>query len=448
MSNVSPRQTPKESVSPLRVLAHWGTNFAFVDQVMVSGANFVGGILLARAFGLYEFGRFALAWMVVECAASLQFAALLQPMLNIGPKQADGDRERYFHAVAAQQGLAALLLGMLAWLGAMVAGRLLHDSALAELGAPLCAAIVAYQLHNFFRRYFFLRERPLQGLVNDILRFGIQLTATLALPLFWHDPAASNGLWIIAGACAVSSALGAGVFGPIGWNGTFFRRVVARHWEFSKWLIPSAVMFWMTSQAFLVLSGIVLGAAVTGGLKAVVSITGLLNILLLSLDNFAPAQASRAFHVGGLAELRRYMVRLAILIGVLMLAVVAVLNLAPELIVRLLYGEKYEGIGYLVRWFCAPAVVFGLGSILIIWAAAMEWTRLIFLSYAAATIFTVAAAYPLTRSAGIAGVVAGSLLVECIRVLVLSVGLWRWSGAMTLRKLTPVGKFSQRTSEA
>ncbi len=431
-----------------RVLAQGRMNFAFVDQVMVSGANFVGGILLARAFGLYEFGRFALAWMVVECAASLQFAALLQPMLNIGPKQASDERERYFHAVAAQQGLAALLLGVLAWLGAMLAGGLLHDPALAELGAPLCAAVITYQLYNFFRRYFFLRERPLQALLNDLLRFAIQLSATLVLPFYWRDATASSGLLIIAGACAASAALGAGVFGSIGWNAAIFRRVVARHWEFSKWLLPSAVMFWMTSQAFLVLSGLVLGAAVTGGLKAAVSITGLLNILLLSLDNFAPAQASRAFHVGGHAELKRYIVRLAILTGLLMAVAVAVLNLAPDFVVRLLYGEKYEGIGYLVRWFCAPAAVYGIGSVLIIWAAAMEWTRLIFLSYAAAAIFTIAAAYPLTRTAGIAGVVAGSLLVECIRVMVLLIGLWRWSGAITLRQPSTVSRYKQQTTHA
>ena len=42
------------------------TNLSFIDQALVSGGNFVAGILMARAFGLYEFGRFTLVWMVVE----------------------------------------------------------------------------------------------------------------------------------------------------------------------------------------------------------------------------------------------------------------------------------------------------------------------------------------------------------------------------------------------
>jgi O-antigen/teichoic acid export membrane protein/peptidoglycan/xylan/chitin deacetylase (PgdA/CDA1 family) len=423
----------KKMMNPSRRMELWGRNLAFTDQLFVSGANFIAGILMARVFGIHEFGRFVLAWMIVEFTASLQFAAILQPMLNIGPKQPEGDGERYFHAVAAQQVLACLLFGSFTWVGATLAGSIISDPEFAELALPLCASVVAYQLHNFFRRYFFLRESPLRGLANDVLRFSVQLSSTLALPYLWPDATAAAGLWIVAAACAASASLGACGFTTIGWNVACLKQVMARHWEFSKWLLPSAVMFWTTSQVFLILSGLVLSATVTGSLRAAMSITGLLNILLLSLDNFAPAQAARAFHVGGRDGLRRYIVRLGTLTGLLIILVIAVLNIAPDLIVNLLYGEKFEGIGYLVRWFCAPAAIYGIGTVLVVWAAAMEWTRIIFLSYVAATIFTFAAAYPLTRYAGVTGLVLGSLLVECIRVSVLLIGLLRWEISVARR---------------
>src|SRR5216683_4851234 len=95
-------------------------NFAFVDQVLVSGSNFVAGILLARAFGIFEFGRFALAWMFVEFIGSLQFAAIIQPMLNIGPKQAEADSDRYYGALIAQQAAACMVFGVADWLSATV----------------------------------------------------------------------------------------------------------------------------------------------------------------------------------------------------------------------------------------------------------------------------------------------------------------------------------------
>jgi O-antigen/teichoic acid export membrane protein len=404
-------------------------NFAFVDQVMVSGANFAAGILLARAFGIYEFGRFTLAWMFVEFIGSLQFAAIIQPMLNIGPKQTEADVDRYYHAVVAQQGILCALFGILVWGGVTLVGWLFVDPEVDRLAVPLCAAIMTYQLHNFFRRYFFARDRALLALCNDVLRFTVQIAATVALPFVWSSATAAAGIWIVAGACAASTIQGAFFFGRLGWNSAVFRNVFARHWKFSKWLLPSALMFWMTSQAFLVMSGFVLGAAVTGALQAAISITGVLNILLLALDNFAPVQAARTLHLRGPAELRRYVARLAFLTGTLTAATVAVLNISPGYIVHLLYGKQYEGVDVFVPWLCAPAAVYGISTVLVIWAAAIEWTRAIFISYAVATLFTIFAVYPLTLYGGVIGVVLGSLLVETIRVMVLLVPLAGWCRA-------------------
>ncbi len=405
------------------------TNFSFVDQALVSGGNFVAGILMARAFGLFEFGRFTLVWMVVEFLMSLQFALVLQPMLNIGPKQTESERIRYFPAVAAQQVLTGLVMASLAWAAVALSGVVFNDVRLSELAAPAFAAVVMYQFHSFFRRYLFLRERPFRAMMVDALRFGIQLPATLALFFLPGNSEASTGVWIIALACTASTALGAYFFGKFIWDRAVFRQVIAKHWEFSKWLLPSAVMFWLTSQVYVLMSGVVLGAAITGGLRAAMGITGVLNILLQALDNFAPAQASRAFHEGGWEQLHNFMVRVAGLMGVLTLVTVVILNVAPETAIRLLYGEKYEGLGYVVRWLCAPAAIQSVAVILTICAAAMERTRLIFQSYVAATVFTLVAAYPLACVFGLPGIVATWIVIECIRVAVLFTGLRRGTSA-------------------
>jgi O-antigen/teichoic acid export membrane protein len=418
-------QLQKYRVSAMlaRLAPHRTMNLAFVDQVMVSGANFLGGILLARVFGIYEFGRFTLAWMLVEFMGSLQFAAVIQPMLNIGPKQDEANSDRYYQAVAAQQGLICALLCVLVWTGLALAAALFPMLDLHGLAAPLSVAVVSYQLHNFFRRYFFARDRPFAALCSDALRYAAQIAATLVLLVAAPHARAEAGVWIVAAACVLSAAQGVFFFGRFEWDSRALRDVTARNWTFSKWLLPSALMFWMTSQAFLVMAGIVLGAAITGSLKAAVSITGILNILLLALDNFAPVQASRALYVGSHTELKRYIVRLAWLTGTLTAATVAALSIDPDYIVRLLYGNRYHGVGHLVRWFCAPAAVYGISTVLVIWAAALEWTRTIFFSYVAATIFTAVVVYPLTFYGGVPGVVIGSLAVEIIRVVTLLVPL-------------------------
>lgn len=399
------------------------TNFAFLDQLVVSGANFVAGILLARSLGLHEYGLFALAWLLVEFVGSLQFAAIIQPMMNIGPKQAEADAMDYYSAVALQQGLVCLVLAILVSAGIASVGVALSEPQLSELAVPLFAAIVAYQLHNFLRRYFFVGDRGMVALCNDVLRFVVQIVAIAALPASRHEPAALAGLWIVAGACTLSAVQGAFFFGPVRFKRSVMRQVLVRHWQFSKWLLPSALMHWMTSQAFVVMAGVVLGAAVTGSAKMALSVTGVMNILLLALDNFAPAQAAQAWHEGGRAALCRYIARLARLTAFLIIGAVAFLSVDPEYLVGLLFGQQYVGSAYLVRWFCAPAAVYGMNTVLVIWAAAMEQTRPIFMSYVIGTAFTLMAAYPLTRYGGLAGVALGSVVVEIIRMIVLWIPL-------------------------
>jgi O-antigen/teichoic acid export membrane protein len=401
--------------------------FAFLDQVVASGGNFVCAILLARALGMYEFGRFALAWMLVEFMASLQFAAIIQPMLNIGPKQAEADSDRYYSAVIAQQGAACALLGPIVGIGVTLTGSLMSDPTLVGVALPICAAIMTYQLYEFFRRYLFARGRPVAGLCIDVLRFAIQLAAILAMPHAWPGATAEVGIWIVAAACAVAVPQGAWLFGRVEWNATAFCSVLNRHWQFSKWLMPSVLMFWTTTEAYLIVSGLVLGAAATGALKAAGTITGIMNILFLALNNFGPVQASRALHVGGPIALRRYIARLAGLSAGLMAVAIAILNIAPEYVIHLFYGEQYKDLGQLVRLLCAPAAVYGISAVLVIWAAALEQTRLIFWSYAVATPFSIIAAFPLVQYGGLAGLVLCSLLVESIRFGVLLVPLVRWS---------------------
>ncbi len=402
-------------------------NFAFFDQVLVSACNFLGGILFARAFGVHEFGRFALAWMFIEFMGSIQFAAVIQPMLNIGPKQAPSDCPRYYNAVIAQQAVLCGLLAIVTWIGVSAGGQILDDPDLQHMALPLSAAVISYQLHNFFRRYFFARDRPSAALGNDALRFGVQLGLSVVLAFAWQDPTATTGVWVIVVACAVSAAQGAILFGRASPDVGAMREVLARHWDFSKWLLPSALMFWMTSQGFMIMSGVVLGPSATGALKVAVSITGILNILLLALDNFAPVQAARALHEGGAIALRRYVGRLALLTAVLTVAIVFVLNVAPTFLVHVLYGDQYQGVGTLVRLLCAPAAVYAASTVLVIWAAAMEQTRTIFISYVGATAFTLLAAYPITLYGGVVGVVVGSFLVEVTRVALLMIPLARWS---------------------
>lgn len=54
----------------------------FLDQIIVSGSNFLLGILLARNLGIEEYGQFALLWLIVLFFSSLQLSFIVSPMLT------------------------------------------------------------------------------------------------------------------------------------------------------------------------------------------------------------------------------------------------------------------------------------------------------------------------------------------------------------------------------
>src|SRR3546814_13482979 len=97
--------------------------------------------------------------------------------------------------------------------GVSAVAWLAGEPALAGLALPMAAAVVAYQLYEFFRRYLFAHGRPAAGLWVDLLRFGLQLLAILALPYAWPGATAEAGIWIAIAACALAATARPRLFG-------------------------------------------------------------------------------------------------------------------------------------------------------------------------------------------------------------------------------------------
>ena len=129
--------------------------WALADQALVSGANFLTFVVLARALGVSGFGVFTLSWAVVLLANTLQMALIISPMMSIGPKQDSGSRFRYFGAVTAQE-VSFVLFSfclILAGLKALAFFRPLWGAE--TLALPLATATATYLAQDYCRRYFF-----------------------------------------------------------------------------------------------------------------------------------------------------------------------------------------------------------------------------------------------------------------------------------------------------
>ncbi len=74
-----------------------------LDQAIVSGGNFLIGIILTRVLGLQSYGEYSLLWLLVLFASSIQHAGILTPMYTFAPQLEKEKQRTYLHNLLALQ---------------------------------------------------------------------------------------------------------------------------------------------------------------------------------------------------------------------------------------------------------------------------------------------------------------------------------------------------------
>ena len=271
-------------------------NWALLDQAMVSGVNFLTGILLVYFLGAEAFGEFTLLWMSVLFLNTLQSALIIFPMMSIGPKNPSDEEAAYYGAVIVQQFLFTTLGFILA--GAVCFGLdwLFPAWELKAVMLPLCVVMVAFQLQEFLRRYFFTIHRANAAFLNDAISYLGQLTVLLAL-FFTVGLDVPKTLWAIAATSGLAVAVGLALIGRVSIEEIHLRQVMTRHWDFAKWLFASTLMQWLSGNFFIITAGAVLGPTSVGILKAAQIVQAvLLERLLFSCKLFCSCTFCQQTH--------------------------------------------------------------------------------------------------------------------------------------------------------
>lgn len=403
---------------------HSHVNWALADQAMISGVNFLTGVLLARYLGVDEFGSFTLAWMAVLFVNSIQHPIINSPMMSIGPKQPEAEAPAYYGAVIVQQIVFSCAVFLVFLAGVRWSGVIFPEWKVEGLALPLATAALATQFQDFLRRYFFTRSRAAVAFANDAIRYVGQ--TVILIWLFMSSQGAmdiARVLWVIAIMAAAAAVCGAFFVERIEINSTVLRTIISRHWHFSKWLTGSALMHWTTGNLFVITAGAMLGASVVGALKAAQNLIGVVHILFMGLENVVPIRAARHFHEEGKKALCDYLKRVTLLGGGATAIIAVIAAIAPELWLRLVFGLEYQQYGYLLRWLSAIYLLSFLSLPLRAGLRAMEHSQSIFWSYSWTTLFSVLAAYPMTKYLGLVGVMGGIMMLTLIQVLTLWFGL-------------------------
>ncbi|MDC1359616.1 lipopolysaccharide biosynthesis protein [Gammaproteobacteria bacterium] len=392
-------------------------NITLGDQSLVSATNFFVGIILARYLGVEEFGIFSLLWMMILFIQSIQMAAIISPMMSIGPILDESDQHDYYQALTSQQIIYSFISSFFLYLSLFFLSILFPDWHLMDYALPLSVTAFLTQNQDFIRRILFIDGKVSTAFFLDVLAYGLRLL--ILIFIFRNDYLSIvNTLWSISAALCVSLAFGVKNLYIPSINQSVIINAHRRNWHTSKWLVGSAIMLWASGNYFIVTAGIILGPISVGIIKAVGNLIGLTNIIFLGLENIAPSGASRAMRVSGISGLYSYLINLLLYGGIVILLILVFLSTFSEPLIKLIYGNDYSGNGYILIWYCSCTLIQFINFPFLIGLRSLEHTKPIFISYIITTLFSLASAHILVSKFNMHGVMLGMLINNIIMLFI------------------------------
>jgi O-antigen/teichoic acid export membrane protein/thymidylate kinase len=384
----------------------WG----MADQALISATHFVTMVLLARGLGPAAFGAFSLVYGGILFANSLHGALILQPHSVLSASRKGREYANY----TASTGVAQLLFSTCAALLATAAGivTVLGDWPVAHMLFALAPCVVAWQSQEFVRRVLYNEGRFGAAFGNDVISYGGQ-TAVIATLWAVHVLTPPLALYAIAASSAAAVAVGL-------WQirrslaGRLSPSVLGENWRFGKWLAGAEMGYWASSQLYLYLTGMLLGAAAAGVMRAGYVIFGPTRILGFFLRTVLPNRFARTLAGGGKAAMHEQVKLVWSVIAPLMASYCLLVAVFADPLVRLLYGEQFAGQSTVVVLYAVFAFIALMTSVLTSALRATQLGRHLFVSQLYATVLAVPVGWVLITYWGVEGAVAGMILTNLV----------------------------------
>lgn len=402
-----------------------GGYLAAIDQGIISAANFLATIILARNVDPTELGVYAVGFTALHMVRAIQDGLIIQPMNAYGAHMGIQRFQRYATSNGILQLLMALLLSGISVLGGWILIRTGNDTAGPAVLA-LWAPILGGQLQEYLRRLMYTRGAILNATVNT----SINNTVRLLILLWWSSGGKLSG---VAGLYAISigafAAIVPGLWQTRGYWGRKFidlRLNFTRNWRYGSWIAGGNILNWVSIEFYPVLTAGLISFAAAGAYRAIQNLVAPIHLLLRAIDTYITPRAARAYHELGVKALNRTlrMIYLAAGVPTMILLVLAILFRIQLL--QLFYGDKYLAFAPGVVWMVIFYMLLYLYWPLQIVLKAARNSRPIFVASLAAILAMFTVGIWLILRWDVYGTIAGQALNALVTTIVLSIAWSRY----------------------
>lgn len=401
------------------------------DQAVVSGGNFIQVVLLVRMLGVENFGFFSILYLVVLFFASIAQASINSPMMSIAPKLTQKRRRAFYGSCMVLSIMLPLLFIALSSL-AIPFITLPQGINKNDIVLYFFLFALTHSLNEFFRRLLFSDGKAKMGLTIDIVRYSVSL---VALYIVGKELNVTTVLLILALANTVSIATA--IASSLNITTSLKELIVSmrRIFQSGKWLGAASTLHFFTEYFFVLVSGYLLGMAEVGAMRAAQNLIGVLNPILMALENFIPTNATRKYLENGLKGLNNYLKRMAIIIGAFYILIVLFITIPAKFWITLVFTPELAEYSYVLQAFGVVYLIFFAKNMIGIWFRTKELTINVFHSLVLGALLSFLIAFPLIYAYGIAGAMTGIILTHA-SILIFMVYKQRVISSNLLNNLT------------
>jgi len=389
---------------------------AILDQGLVSGSNFVIGILLARWLTPDQYGAYAVAFSAFLLVLMLYQSLVLEPLSVFGAATYRDCGRGYLKVLLSVH----LPVGMvICFVFCAAGGVALQLGQRNGLPGALCGVGIAGPLILLFwlgRRMLYSQLSPLPAAAGALLYCAVAIGGLLVAARHNLLSPLSALLLMGAGSTVASFLLLAclRLRLPSGAGAPSLADVSRRHWGYGSWALASAAIMWIPTNIFYPLVSSFSGMVQAAELRALMNFAMPMAQTYAALASLLLPYAANVQRRKGSAGVGILMRRITWLYVTGAFAYWAVLLLFKGPIFRLVYSGRYTEVAYLL-----PVVALGSVS----WSAflgpatglrAMESPASVFAAASVASCLSFAIGVPATWAFGVRGAVWAMALAEAL----------------------------------
>jgi len=313
---------------------------ASIDQAVISLANFLATVILARMVSPTELGVYGVGFTSLRLVRSIQEGIVIQPVNTFGAGMDLPLFRRYVTSTSLIQMIFALFSSGAAAIGGWILTRMGNDVAGPALFS-LWFAFLFWQLQEHLRRMLYTRGDVFNAVLNTTLANGIRLGV-----LVW---------WAVRGQLTGIGGLNAIAWGSLAalipglwqtrsfWTKDFgnLRDTWRKNWGFGRWILGGTIANWVSVEFYPILTAGMISFAAAGAYRALQNLVAPIHMLLRATDTFLTPRAARLYTTSGRKALNHNLSLTYLMAGIPILGLLFIAVLFPIPLLRLLYGETY-----------------------------------------------------------------------------------------------------------